>query len=84
MTTASFTCLDIHKGTSISSDGKTVNQIDHVIVNSRSYSSIVKVRSYRGADCNSDHYLTRAELRERIVEAKEKSVAKNITFKNPT
>ncbi|KAJ4435014.1 hypothetical protein ANN_23587 [Periplaneta americana] len=36
----------------------------------RRHSSIVDIRTFRGADCNSDHYLVIGELRERLSVAK--------------
>lgn len=59
-----------------------VNQIDHLIVNSRSYSNIIDVRSYRAA-CHSNHYLVRAKQRERIANTKKKS-KEILTFKIST
>jgi endonuclease/exonuclease/phosphatase family metal-dependent hydrolase len=56
----------IHKYTWTSPDGKTHNQIDHVLVDRRRQSSILDVRSFRGADCNTDHYLVAAKHRERL------------------
>jgi hypothetical protein len=56
----------IHKYTWTSPDGKTHNQIDHVLVDRRQQSSTLDVRSFRGADCNIDHYLVAAKLRERL------------------
>jgi hypothetical protein len=40
--------------------------MDHVLINKRRHSDILDVRSFRGADCDTDHYLVVAKLRERI------------------
>jgi hypothetical protein len=56
----------IHKYYWTSPDGKTHNQIDHVLVDRRRQSRILDVRSLRGADCDTDHYLVAAKLRERL------------------
>lgn len=42
---------DIHEGTWKSPEWQTVNQIDHVLVDSRHWSAIHDVGSFREADC---------------------------------
>jgi hypothetical protein len=55
-----------HKYTWTSPDGVTHNQIDHVLIDKRRHSNILGVRSFRGVDCDTDHYLVVAKLREKI------------------
>jgi endonuclease/exonuclease/phosphatase family metal-dependent hydrolase len=57
----------IHKYTWTCPGGNTHNLIDHVLIDRRGQSSILDVRSFRGADCDTDHYLVVAEVRERLV-----------------
>jgi hypothetical protein len=56
----------IHKYTWTSPDGKMHYHIDYVLVDRRRQSSILDVRSFRGAECDTDHYLLAAKLRERL------------------
>jgi endonuclease/exonuclease/phosphatase family metal-dependent hydrolase len=65
----SSTCFPhkaVHKGTWRSPDGKTYNQIDHVLIDRRNASSIIDVRTCRAANGDSDHYLVKAVYRCRM------------------
>jgi hypothetical protein len=53
----------IHKYTWTSPEGKIHNQIDQVLIHRTRHSSILDVRSFRGADCDTDHYLVVAKVR---------------------
>ena len=46
-------------------------QIDHVLIDRRLHSSILDVRNFRGADCDTDHYLVIAKVRERLAVGKQ-------------
>jgi endonuclease/exonuclease/phosphatase family metal-dependent hydrolase len=50
-----FPRRNIHKYTWTSPDGKTYNQIDHILVDRGRHSNVLDVRSFRAADCDSDH-----------------------------
>jgi hypothetical protein len=60
----------IHKYTWTSPDGNRHNQIDHILIHRRRHSNILDVRSFRGADRDSDHYLVAAKVRERLAVSK--------------
>ena len=66
-----FPHRNIHKYTWTSPDGKTHNLIDHVLIDRRWHSSVLDVRSFRGADCDTDHYLVIATVRERLAVGKQ-------------
>jgi hypothetical protein len=54
-------------------DGKTHNQIDHILEDRQRHSNVLDVRSYRAADCDSDHYLMVVKVRERLAVNKQRS-----------
>jgi len=66
-----FPHRNIHKYTWTSPDGKIHNQIDHILIYRRRQSSILDVRSFREADCDTDHYLVVAKVRERLAASKQ-------------
>ncbi|KMQ90394.1 craniofacial development protein 2-like protein [Lasius niger] len=66
-----FPHKDIHKQSWMSPGYGTANQIDYIIMEAKHNSDIMDVRSYRGANVDSDHYLVIAKIRSRITTMKE-------------
>jgi hypothetical protein len=66
-----FPHRNIHKYTWTSLDGQTHNQIDHILIDRRRHSSILDIRSFRVADCDTDHSLVVAKVRERLAVRKQ-------------
>ena len=52
-------------------------QSDHVLVDKSRQSSIIDVRSLRGADCDTDHYLVVATIRETVIKEGNKATFGN-------
>ncbi|XP_055539027.1 uncharacterized protein LOC129726410 [Wyeomyia smithii] len=61
-----FPRKDIHKATWKSPDQQTTNQNDHVLIEGRFFSDITNIRTYRGADIDSDHYLVAVCMRSKL------------------
>jgi exonuclease III len=58
-----FQHKQIHKGTWRSPDQNTINQIDRVLINQNRKEVIENVRSLRGPDIDSDHFLMKSALK---------------------
>jgi hypothetical protein len=67
---STFPRRDTHKHTWTSPDGTTHNHINHVLIDKRRHSNILDIRSFRGADCDTNHYLIVAKLMEKILVSK--------------
>ena len=61
-----FPHKDIHKATWTSADGRTHNQIDHLMISGKWRSSVMDTRVQRGADASSDHYMVKTRLKIRL------------------
>ena len=61
-----FRRKEIYKATWVHPDGVSMTQVDHIAIDKRHASNILDVRSMRGAEIGSDHFLVRAKFRARI------------------
>ena len=56
----------IHKGTWISPDHNTINQIDHVAINANKRDIIEDVKTMRGPNIDSDHFLVKTVINQKL------------------
>jgi len=61
-----FPHKDIHKETWYSADGRTANQIDHVLISNRFRSVITDISALRGPDIGSDHNLLKIKFKVKL------------------
>ena len=61
-----FQHKQIHKGTWRSPDLNAINQIDHVLINQNKKEVIEDVRSLRGPNIDSDHFLLKTTLKQKL------------------
>jgi hypothetical protein len=65
-----FPHCNIHKLSWIASDGRTHNQIDHILIDRKQRSTTPDAWLLRGADYDTDRYLAEA-FRERLAVSKQ-------------
>ncbi|XP_038117204.1 uncharacterized protein LOC119769300 [Culex quinquefasciatus] len=61
-----FARKNIRKHTWRHPNGESCTQIDHVLVDGRHFSDVMDVRSYRGPNIDSDHFLVACKIRARL------------------
>ena len=78
---------NIHKGTWISPGTLTLNQIDHVLVSNNKKQMIQIVRTLREPNCDSDHFLVKVIIKQKLITTQKEFVKKlrwnTSNFKNP-
>jgi hypothetical protein len=57
----------------MSSDGKTHDQNDHILIDRQKHLSVLDVLSSRAGNCDTEHYLVVANVRERLAVNKQRS-----------
>jgi len=71
ISSAKFQHRRIHTGTWKAPGQDICNQIDHVLINKRRASTGTGVRTLKGPNCDSDHYLVKTKIRQRISKVEE-------------
>jgi hypothetical protein len=62
---------NIHKYTQTSSDGKTHNPIDHILMDRRRQSTVVDIQFFRGVKTNTKYYLVTVKVTKRLAVSKQ-------------
>jgi hypothetical protein len=76
LVSTNFQHKKVHLGTWISPDQQTINQIDHVMVSKGKMRLIHDVRSKRGYNCDSDHFLIQIKIKQRLMIDKNRQTLK--------
>jgi hypothetical protein len=63
---STFPHKDIHKETQYSADGRTVNQIGHLLISNRFRSATTHIRALRGPDIGLDHNLLKINFKVKL------------------
>ena len=63
-----------HTGTWTSPDGTISKQIDHVLVDAKKKSIIEDVRTMRGPNCDSDHFLVKTIIKQKLIRTQTNAV----------
>jgi hypothetical protein len=66
----------IHLGMWISPHQQTINQIDHVMVSEGKMRLIHAIRSKRGYNCDSDHFLIQIKIKQKLMIDKNRQALK--------
>lgn len=61
-----FPFKDIHKGTWKIPGSNIVNQINHIVISPKQVSDLIDVKTMTGPNCNTDHYLVHAIIRQHL------------------
>jgi len=57
----------IHKKTWIMPDLTTVNQIDHILINTNKKKTVQDVQTLRGPNCDSDHFFVKTIIKQQLI-----------------
>jgi len=76
-----FQHKNTHKGTWISPDTLTLNQIDHVLVSNNKKQMVQDGRTLRGPNCDSDHFLVKVIVKQKLITT-QKEIVKKLRWDN--
>jgi hypothetical protein len=77
LVSTNFQHKKVHLGTWISPDQQTINQIDHVMVSKEKMRLMHDVRSKRGYNCDSDHFLIQIKIKQKLMVDKNRQTLKH-------